>query len=152
MTFVKQWALTVAVAAVIGAVIHMLSPSGRTGKIVKTAVSFFMLLSMLSPFAKSVDIPDFNIHVPETLSQPDMTEAVKRQMKTETEKKIREILEEYGIKPDGINIDINISTENVMTVEKIEITAREADGINIEKAEEKIKSEIGADVRIGVAD
>lgn len=150
MQLVRQWALTVAVSTVIGAVIHMLSPSGTAGKSVKTAVSLFMLLSMLLPFAESADFSDFAIESPETEKHADMSDAIKNQMRTECEKQIREILEEYGINSADINIDININSENVMTVDKIEITVRNEEIGNIEQAEKKIKSEIGADVRIGV--
>ena len=150
MQLVRQWALTVAVSAVIGAVIYMRSPSGTAGKGVKTAVSLFMLLAMLSPFAKSVDASDFDFETPGEINQTDMSEAVKNQMKTEVEMQIRKILEENGIYSAAINIDININSENVMTVERIEISVRNAENGNILQAEKKIKSEIGADVRIGV--
>ena len=148
METVKQWALTVAISAAAAAVILMLTPDGALNKSVRTAVSLFLMIAMLSPFLKGVDFNDFRIDI-EDSSQTDLTDAVEEQMKTAVSEKISEILLDCGIKSEGINIDISVDGET-MRVEKIEITARQ--GGDIERAEKRIRDEIGADVKIGVSE
>ena len=148
METVKQWALTVAISAVAGAVILMLAPDGALNKSVRTAVSLFLIVAMMSPFVKGVDFSDFDILAAEEYEQPDLTDAVAEQMKQAVKTKISEILADCGIKPIAINIDISVDGEN-MTIENIQIIAESSD--NITTAENRIKTEVGADVKIEVS-
>lgn len=148
METVKQWALTVAISAAAATVILMLTPDGAMSKSVRTAVSLFLMIAMLSPFIKGVDLNDFRIDIDDS-EQTDLTDVVKEQMKAAVETKISEILLDCGIKSEGINIDISTDGET-MRVEKIEITATQ--GGNTELAEQRIRDEIGADVKIGVSE
>ena len=147
METVKQWALTVAVSAVAGAITLMLAPEGTLNKSVRTAVSLFLIAAMLTPFVKGIDVSDFSFPEAE-YEQTDLTDAVSEQMKAAVKTKITEILDDCGIKPIEINIDISVDEEQ-MRIEKIEITA--FDGGDRVTAENRIKAEIGADVKIGVS-
>lgn len=147
METVKQWALTVAVSAVAGAITLMLAPEGALNKSVRTAVSLFLIAAMLTPFVKGIDVSDFSFPEAE-YEQTDLTDAVSEQMKAAVKTKITEILDDCGIKPIEINIDISVDEEQ-MRIEKIEITA--FDGGDRATAENRIKAEIGADVKIGVS-
>lgn len=147
METVKQWALTVAVSAVAGAITLMLAPEGALNKSVRTAVSLFLIAAMLTPFVKGIDVSDFSFPKAE-YEQTDLTDAVSEQMKAAVKTKITEILDDCGIKPIEINIDISVDEEQ-MRIEKIEITA--FDGGDRATAENRIKAEIGADVKIGVS-
>ena len=149
METVRQWALTVAISAVAGAVILMLAPDGAVNKSVRTAVSLFLIVAMMSPFVKGVDISDFNILAAEEYEQPDLTEAAAEQLKYAIKAKITEILADCGIKPNRINIDISVDGEN-MTIENIQIAAEKSD--NLTTAENRIKAEVGADVKIEVSE
>ena len=147
METVKQWALSVAVSAVAGAITLMLAPEGALNKSVRTAVSLFLIAAMLTPFVKGIDVSDFSFPEAE-YEQTDLTDAVSEQMKAAVKTKITEILDDCGIKPIEINIDISVDEEQ-MRIEKIEITA--FDGGDRATAENRIKAEIGADVKIGVS-
>lgn len=147
MDTVRQWLLTVAVSAAAGAVILMLSPEGGVSKSVKTAVSLFLMTAMVLPFVKnfSFDIPDI---IPETgAEQPDITAAVEEKMESALKAEIEKILAESGIKPQEINIDMNIS-DNVITVKSIEIKAENSGDFS--PVENRISSETGAEVKIEV--
>lgn len=148
METVKQWALTVAVSAVAGAIILMLSPDGALNKSVRTAVSLFLIVAMLSPFVKGVDFSDFDILTEGEYEQPDLTDAVAEQMKQALQAKITEILADCGIKPIAVNIDISVDGEN-MTIENIKIILENSG--DIATAENRLKAELGADVKIGVS-
>ena len=147
METVKQWALTVAVSAVAGAITLMLAPEGALNKSARTAVSLFLIAAMLTPFVKGIEVSDFSFPEAE-YEQTDLTDALSEQMKAAVKAKITEILDDCGIKPIEINIDISVDEEQ-MRIEKIEITA--FDGGDRATAENRIKTEIGADVKIGVS-
>ena len=149
MDTVRQWALTVAVSAAAGGIVYMLSPKGSLGRSVRTAVSLFMLIAMLSPFVGQIDFSSFPALPSEQTETADLTDAVTDEMKTAVEAEIRQILRQNGIKAETVSINISIDGDNTMTVDKIEITADGASE-NIRNAEKMIKSEIGADVKIEV--
>ena len=144
MDFIKNWAFAVSAAAIAGAVVLMLAPDGALNKSVRTAVSLFLIISMLSPFVNGVDLPSFSLDA-EMPSEIDMSEAVAEQLEVSLRAKITEILSVYGINAEKINIDISAEDET-LTVNKIEIIA---DG-STQEAEKRIKDEIGADVKIEV--
>ncbi len=148
MDTVRQWVLTVAVSAAAGAVVLMLSPEGSVNKSVKTAVSLFLTATMVMPFVRgfSFDVQDI---VPDTgAGQPDLTASVEEQMRTALETELEKILSENGIKALEINIDMNIS-DNEITVKKIEIKAE--NGGNISEVRNRISRETGAEVVIEVS-
>jgi len=147
METVKQWAMTVAISSVAGAIVLMLAPDGTVKKSVRTAVSLFLIVVMISPFVKGIELSDFDIEFDTQYEQPDMSDTVAQQMKAALTKKVDEILTECGIKSAQINIDVSVDGEN-MTVDKIEIVADSGD---FATAENRIKTEIGADVKIGVS-
>lgn len=147
METVKQWAMTVAISSVAGAIVLMLAPDGTVKKSVRTAVSLFLIVVIISPFVKGIELSDFDIEFDTQYEQPDMSDTVAQQMKAALAKKVDEILTECGIKSAQINIDVSVDGEN-MTVDKIEIVADSGD---FATAENRIKTEIGADVKIGVS-
>ena len=148
METVNQWALTVAVAAVVGAIINMLSPKGSLGKSVRTAVSLFMLIAMLSPFVSEIDFSDFLSFSAAQYNGNDISETVKDEMKASVETEIRRILSDCGINSADVSIDITVD-KGTVTVGEIEIEAV-GSAESMKAAEKRIKDEIGADVNIGV--
>lgn len=148
METVKQWALTVAVAAVVGAIVNMLSPKGSLGKSVRTAVSLFMLIAMLSPFVREVDFSDFLSLSSAQYSENDISETVKEEMKASVEARIHKILSACGINSADVSIDITVD-KGTVTVGRIEIDA-DGSAESMKAAEKRIKDEIGTDVNIGV--
>lgn len=149
MDTVKQWVLTVVIAAAAGAIVLMLSPEGEVNKSVKTAVSLFLMAAMIMPFAKGVELNLGDIFAESEAEQPDLTDSVCEQMKAALTVKIQDILEENGIKYENINIDMNIE-DNEITVNGIEISAHS--GGNIGTAEKRIREETGAGVKIEVSE
>lgn len=147
MDTVKQWVLTVVIAAAAGAIVLMLSPDGSVNKSVKTAVSLFLIVAMIMPFAKGIDF-DFRDIISESEAEsPELNDAVLEQMRAALQAEIEKILDENGIKVEEINIDMNIK-DNEIAVNSIYITADS--GGNIGNAEKRIREETGAGVKIEV--
>ena len=55
MNEMKQWAFGITISAIVGAVILFLSPEGATEKLVRAAVSLFLMCAILSPFLSNSD-------------------------------------------------------------------------------------------------
>ena len=55
MNEIKQWTLGITVSAIVGAIILFISPDGSTEKLVRTAVSLFLMCAILSPFITNAD-------------------------------------------------------------------------------------------------
>lgn len=147
MDTVKQWVLVVVIAAAAGTIVLILSPDGNINKSVRTAISLFLIVSMIMPFSKGIDLDLSNIISESDVEQPDMNDAIIEQMKMVLTDEIQKILTENGIKAEEINIDMNIK-ENEIAVNQIEITAHGSENIN--KAEKRIREETGATVKIEV--
>lgn len=146
MDLIKQWALTLAVSAAAGAVVLMLAPDGALGKSVRTAVSLFLIVSMLSPFLGGIDFSDFVILPEAEYEQPDLTDTAAKLTEKAVREKISAILSECGINGAEISIDISTEGENI-SVDGIRIAAESGD---FETAENRIKAEIGAETEIEV--
>ena len=55
MTEIRQWAYAVTISAIVGAIILSVTPGGSTEKLVRAAVSLFLMCAILSPFLKGAD-------------------------------------------------------------------------------------------------
>ena len=70
MTEIRQWAYAVTISAIVGAIILSVSPGGSTEKLVRAAVSLFLMCAILSPFLKGADPMELlnGIEIPEVQS------------------------------------------------------------------------------------
>ncbi len=140
------------VAAVIGAVILSVAPGGATEKIVKTAVSLFLMCAILYPFIsndkargllKNAELPDIEI----SESNQDSAE---NYLEEKTKEKISAILTESGIKDPYINISISIDNGNEMKIASVTVAAAEEYKNLFEKVEANLKAQLGIEVQIEV--
>lgn len=152
MELIKQWALGITVAAIAGAVILVLSPQGATEKIVRTAVSLFLLCAMLTPFMKSIDI-DSLLEIekinPEA-NTADIQSGITQSTQQAVREKIEEILASSGIKAEEINIDISIDEEKQMRIDAVTVKLNKSDIEKQTQIREKLKSELGIEVKTEV--
>ncbi len=140
------------VAAVIGAVILSVAPGGATEKIVKTAVSLFLMCAILYPFIsseeargilKNSELPDIEI------SESDQGGA-ENYLEEKTKEKISAILTESGIKDPDINISISIDNGNEMKINSVTVAAAEEYKDLFENAQANLKAQLGIEVQIEV--
>lgn len=152
MELIKQWALGITISAIAGAVILVLSPQGATEKIVKTAVSLFLLCAMLTPFMKNIDVNallDTKISNEEADTE-NIESGVIQTTKQAVRQKIDEILSTYGIKAEEINIDISIDDEKQMSIDNVAIVINGADAGKMSQAKEEIIKQLGIEVKTEV--
>lgn len=152
MIEIKQWAYGITVAAIIGAIVLALSPKGSTEKLVKTAVSLFLMCAILYPFIsganpielfEKIELPEFDI----SISQND---SARNFLANELKEKIAEILSQSGINDTDISIDISIENENEMKINSVQIFAAEEFENQFEKAENALRSQLGIETKIEV--
>ena len=118
MNEIKQWTLGITVSAIVGAIILFISPEGSTEKLVRTAVSLFLMCAILSPFITNADPMDiFNsLELTETQSAAQAGNEAAEYLQNELKGKILDILKECGINNADISISINIENGNEMKI------------------------------------
>ena len=140
------------VAAVIGAVILSVAPGGATEKIVKTAVSLFLMCAILYPFILSEEVRGIlkNSELPDIeISESDQGGA-ENYLEEKTKEKISAILTESGIKDPDINISISIDNGNEMKINSVTVAAAEEYKDLFENAQANLKAQLGIEVQIEV--
>lgn len=133
-------------AAVIGAVVTALIPSGSLEKSVKTVVSVFLLCCMILPFFKE------NLASQRYLSTNfdeaiETETALSSEISKETEKylklSIKEILQKKGISCDDVIIEMEVKDESVKVSSVVIKTTA-----NSEKVKSIIKQELGVEATV----
>ncbi|MCQ2480048.1 MAG: stage III sporulation protein AF [Clostridia bacterium] len=147
MDTVHSWAVGLCAAAVIGAVVTALIPSGSLEKSVKTVVSVFLICAMILPFLKENLASQRYISI--NFDESDETQkALSAEVGRETEKylknSIEEILQKNGISCKDVVIEIEVKDESV-SVSKVTVKAPSAEG---EKVKKIIKQELGVEASI----
>ncbi len=122
-----MWIMGIAVAAIIGGVVLVLTPEGATEKSVKTIVSFFLIASMVLPLSK---VEKLNLSLQtmqnEAVENSKIADAAVDAFVQNLKDEISSTLENNGIKINEINISANISN-NEISVEQIQIILNEKD-------------------------
>lgn len=152
MNEIKQWTLGITVSAIVGAIILFILPEGSTEKLVRTAVSLFLMCAILSPFITNADPMEiFNsIELTETQFAAQAGNEAAEYLQNELKGKILDILKECGINNADISISINIENGNEMKIEKVEIFAEKNDENQFEIAEKNLKNQLGIETKIEV--
>lgn len=152
MDSIKQWALGITVSAVIGGIVLVLTPRGSTEKSVRTAVALVLLCAMLTPFMSGVDFTEIfsGIEKSDKIDTAHIESQITQQTEAAVKEKITEILKENGILSARVNIDISMSDNRELMIEKAEISADRKYSDSFSSAQEEIKNQLGIAVEIGV--
>lgn len=153
MEQIRNWALGVTAAAIIGAVVLVITPKGSTEKAVRVAVSLFLLCALLNPFIAGIDIGELAEGLDEIPDSVDTSEAYGA-LEKQTEEAIREeilnICADCGIKNALVNIDVRMDEENNLSVTSIAVWADKEYEPLFPTAEAQIKEKLGIQSKIGV--
>lgn len=147
MDTVRSWAMGLCMAAVAGAAVTALTPSGALEKSVKTVVSVFLLCSMILPLFNnygSTENFSSNFFDGSDKAQKQLTGEVSRQAGEFLKSSIEKILEENGILYREVVIQMETTDESV-SVESVTVAAPDADG---EEVKNLIKNELGVEVQV----
>ncbi len=154
MDGIRQWAFGITISAIAGAIILFFAPNGSTEKLVRTAVSLFLMCAILSPFVSNADpMKIINaLDLPEAQSAPTTSDEATEHLQSELKEKISDILNECGIKNADIRISINIENGNEMKIDSVQIFAEKVYENNFENAEKNLKNQLGIETKIEVSE
>ncbi len=150
MTLIKQWALGLVIASVAGALALIISPQGAVEKQVRTAVSLFLLVAFMSPFVSEFDFDDLFSY--QSVSAYDgssqISNNIAKKFESDIKNRINNLLSKNGIEANKINIDVIITDNNEMKLEKAVVVVK--NGINDAEVKHLIKENLGLVVEIEV--
>lgn len=152
MTEIRQWAYGITVSAIVGAIVLSITPGGSTEKLVRAAVSLFLMCAILSPFLSRADPMKLldGVDLPDSEIQSAKNSEAQNYLEERMKEKISDILDECGIKNADIRISINIENENEMSIESVEISAEKIYENKFKNTEENLKKQLGIEVKIEV--
>lgn len=146
MEFVKEWALGLVVAAIVGAVVLMLTPNSTIEKQVRTAVSLFLLIAFIYPFLSDIDISDIIDQTEmsyDVKKNSNITEIISSEMENQLKNKIEAVLSSVGIKAKEIKIDVSVNQANEMQVDNVKIIIDSDDDDYGMKIKNKLRDSLG---------
>lgn len=135
METLKQWAVTIIMTALSGAVIQILMPKGKTERMVNIILSLFFLCAILSPFitgsTKALwDELNNKILIPEaefSANQVSLNETVLRETEKETENAIYKLAVQEGFSEINVQVNMDISGTNSISIDEIKISVPAAE-------------------------
>lgn len=150
MDTIRLWVTGLVAAAIIGAVVLALTPSGGAEKAVKTIVSVFLISSMLLPFVKGEGISlDFDIENQTSayVNSEDIMDTVSQQFEKKLIASVENILWQNGIQTHSVSIDININGEEI-SVERVRVVLKKESADKVGEAKAFLEQElsVSADV------
>lgn len=154
MNEIRQWAFGITISAIAGAIILFFAPGGSTEKLVRTAVSLFLMCAILSPFVSNADPMKIikALELTEAQSASTTSDEAAEHLQSEIKEKISDILNECGIKNADIRISINIENGNEMKINSVRIFAEKIYENNFENAEKNLKNQLGIETKIEVSE
>ena len=147
MQAVKEWAVGMCAAAIAGAVVKVLTPSGSLEKSVKTVVAVFLLCAMILPFCGSKTASQRYISTDfdeAELTEQALNNEISRQTAQYLKNSIEKILDKNGISYGDVVIDMELKDETV-SVGKITVIYPDTDARTVQTI---IKKELGAEVSV----
>lgn len=122
----KSWMFSVCVAVVIVTIFSMFTPNGKMEKIMRFTISMFFILIISAPiigFIKDYKNfePDNLINNSSQASNTDYKENVKDVFIKKVELALKKGLERKQINISDLSVDINITEDNCIEINKVEI-------------------------------
>ena len=128
MDVIKSWVFSVSVAAVIATITQMLLPKGNMEKIVRTALSVFLLSAILSPVLLDVDLKlstdeSFELKVDNYKKELEdqMSEMIEKELSKQIEKLISSRLSEMDVSPVSIGVLVTSDTTTSAEIVAVEV-------------------------------
>lgn len=149
MDWMRQWALTLCITAVAGAMAQMLLPKGNVQKVCRIVLSVFFLCCMVSPFASGNSGPSGTLQRKneavvsrsvENLEQ-DTQQAVLDQLEGRVEQSLQEGLCAQGIIPVQIQVTMNTERTDQIYINKLTVILPQSQQTSAPKVREYVKGQ-----------
>lgn len=154
MDSIRLWITGISSAAIIGAIVLALAPSGGAEKTVKTMVSVFLVSSIILPISKDKNWSfetDLFAEESGTEAEGSITAAITEQMKTKLATSVKNILLKEGIQVSSVGIDITTRGDE-MSVEKITVALKKESSQRVSEAAQLLEAQLGVKADVGIED
>ena len=153
MDGIRSWAITLCFAALAAGMAGIIAPKGNMEKVFKFTVSLFFLCCILVPVFNLKHI-NLNIQIPDTSKKVtyNMQDEIKKQVSEESEKKIKDLVEDSfqktGVEPRSITVDVDVSQDGSYQVKSIKAVIKHEYMKYKESLINTIKNDYGLDIEI----
>ena len=155
MDALKEWAVCLCIATLVGAIVHMLSPSGSMEKILRIVISIFFICAVVSPFLEGKGIKiklEDSLSGKEDSSLSDIKGNINKQITSQSKKQIenliRQQMKKQGINEGQIFINMDIDDKGSILIKKIEVVIPDNAASKKSALTDSIKKELGIDVTV----
>lgn len=157
MNEIRAWIMTICLTSVGCTIIEILFPKGNMEKIFRIVLGIFMLSAVVVPLKSSLSKINFNAKMPEisVKEKSKLKETINDQTKSIVQKNlkraIKEILESKSVKPEKINIIMDTSKDNCISIKKVEIFLARGDKLKKDAVKNELERrlELKMDVVVG---
>ncbi|MFA9380840.1 MAG: hypothetical protein ACERKO_07245 [Acetanaerobacterium sp.] len=125
MTDIKVWAVSLCVAAIAGAIMHMLVPNTSLQKMMRLVIAAFFLSCLISPVL--MRLPELEVTVSGDASdsleqvQSGLLAAVDGQLDSHMKNQVEALLDEMGIDAENISFEYNTADKNRISISQIDV-------------------------------
>ena len=155
MEVIRDWALTICITAIGGAIFSILTPNNNSEKLIRFVCCLFFLSAVISPIITNpvnFDISSAMEYTMPGLDDNALQEGVKNQTEKAAERVIytaaEKILHENSIKVKKIEINININEDNSILINRLAVHIDEIFKNNIEEIKDLLEKEVGIEPEI----
>lgn len=129
MSAIKSWSMTICLVSILCTLLEILFPQGKMEKIFRVVLGVFLLCALLVPIGSTLKNINFDAKKTENFIKDKdkikFKSTVDDQVKASAEKNLRasieKILAAKGIKPEKINIFMDTTADNCISIGKIEV-------------------------------
>ena len=155
MNAVYQWATVVCLAAIVGAMIELITPIGRMEKMVRFVLGAFMICAMIAPFTSTAIKITFDLPTENSIRQEDTSsfqQGLDQQILTVAADNIRALaVEELGkeqIVPQKIEVNMDTSDKESISIINVVVYLEEDQKETQRKARQVLEDGLGLPVEI----
>lgn len=152
MDVLRQWALSLIIAAVAGTFAMAISPRGSMDKTVRAVVGIFVVTVICSPLAEiknsSFSLDAFAEYELETDNVAALQEQLVSACCAAVETEIIQAAQELEIAVEAVRAEMNVDAENCIIIHKIVVDIPETYGEKSEHLSEVLKEKLGVPVQV----
>lgn len=154
MDFIKTWALRIVVSSVMVSFVLIMSPGGALEKSVKTAISLFMLFTIIYPFLDVSSVAE-NFDFSDEIVQPEAVDGGKliiEEFEKKISEKVEKLLTEEGINVKVVDVNVILTDKNEIAVENVNVVAAYSSEWSAEEIKLLINDNCGLNAEVEVTD
>ena len=155
MNAVYQWATVVCLAAIVGAMIELVTPVGRMEKMVRFVLGAFMICAIITPFTSTAIKITFDLPTESSIRQEDASsfqQELNQQVLKVAAENIRALaVEELGkeqIIPQKIEVNMDTSDKESISIINVVVYLEESQKENRWKAQQVLEDGLGLPIGI----